>query len=126
MANLVKYDPQDHLIRIELHEKLDKSMIAILSSETALLAREHDCYLALTDAREASSGLSTLEIYGLPELIMEIFEETGISVYKFKRALVVDKNIDDFTFFETVSRNRGHNVTMFRNIDEAIEWLLAK
>jgi hypothetical protein len=70
--------------------------------------------------------LSTLEIFDLPRIIVEILTETGLDVHKFKRVLVVSNDVDDFTFFETVSRNRGQKVTLFRNIDEARSWLLGK
>ena len=126
MPSLATYDPQYRLISIEILGRLDNSMVAKIASETARLAIENNCYLVLNDAREATFSLSTTEIYNLPGLIMGIFEDTGISVYKFKRALVFASGIDDVTFFETVSKNRGHNVTLFRNIDEARKWLLEK
>lgn len=126
MSNSVTYNQEDGLIRMELQGKVDKALVKELASRTAILAREHDCFLVLTDAREATTVLSTLEIFELPKLIVEILSETGVEVNKFKRALVISSDIDDFSFFETVSKNRGQNVSLFRNIDEARSWLLAK
>jgi hypothetical protein len=124
MPNSVVYDSEKRIIVIELQGLIDKPLIKQLASHVAGYSREHNCFLVLNDAREATLNLSTVEIYDLPKTIMEILAATGIEVRKFKRALVVSNDVDDFTFFETVSRNRGHNVMLFRSIDQAISWLL--
>jgi hypothetical protein len=126
MSNSVTYNQEDGFIRMELQGKVDKALVKELASQTARIARKYECYLVLNDAREATSGLSTLEIFDLPRIIVEILTETGLEVHKFKRVLVVSKDVDDFTFFETVSQNRGQKVTLFRNFDEARSWLLGK
>ena len=126
MSNTVTYNQEDGFIRMEIRGKVDKAVVKELASQTALIAKKYDCYLVLNDAREATSGLSTLEIFDLPRVIVEILTETGLDVHKFKRVLVVSNDVDDFTFFETVSRNRGQKVTLFRNTDEARSWLLGK
>jgi hypothetical protein len=41
-----------------------------------------------------------------------------------KRALVVGDKAPDFHFLEAVFVNRGYEVKMFANPDEAIDWLL--
>jgi len=92
----------------------------------ARLAEQHHCFLVLRDAREATPHFSTTEIYDLPKVILEILGQLGIPVHKFKRALVVSADIDDFTFSETASRNRGQNVTIFRGMDNARSWLFEK
>jgi hypothetical protein len=122
----VVYDAEKRLIVIEIRGRIDKALVQNLASQVAGFSKEHNCFHVLNDAREATIFLSTLEIYSLPRTIMEILSATGVDVRKFKRALVFSKNVDDFTFFETVSRNRGQNVKLFRNIDEAVSWLLKK
>jgi hypothetical protein len=73
-----------------------------------------------------SNSLSTMEIYDLPKIIQEIASDLETQMYRFKRALVNSEGIDDFAFYETVSRNQGQNVTLFRDVDEARRWLLGK
>ena len=126
MSNSVTFDERDRLITITLQGRLDQGMIRTLAAEVARIAKEYDCFLVLNDAREATSGLSTVEIYELPEVIAEIISQTGLQVNKFKRALVAPTDVPDFAFFETVSRNRGQNVVVFRSIEEAKSWLLGK
>jgi hypothetical protein len=105
---------------------MDKALVMKLTSETGHVARQYDCSLVLCDAREATMGMSTVEIYELPKIFVAILLETGVQIYKFKRALVMSADVDDFTFFETVSRNRGQNVMLFRSMDAAREWLIGK
>jgi hypothetical protein len=126
MLNSVVYEAEKQLIVIEMTGRIDKTLIKQLASQVAYFSKERNCFLVLNDAREATVSLTTVEIYDLPKVIMEILSATGIEVRKFRRALVVSNGIDDFTFFETVSQNRGQNVTLFRSIDEAISWLLEK
>jgi hypothetical protein len=71
-------------------------------------------------------SMSTVEIYELPKIFMDILSETGVQIYKFKRTLVISTDVDDFAFFETVSRNRGQNVMLFRSIDAAQLWLIGE
>ncbi|HNK62418.1 MAG TPA: hypothetical protein PLE14_00100 [Anaerolineales bacterium] len=52
--------------------------------------------------------------------------QTGISPFKLKRAFVVSKNLDDFHFFENVTRNNGQLAKIFQDVDEAKKWLLQK
>jgi len=119
MPNSVMYDAETGLIAIRIQSRIDKSVIRTLASQVARIANEHSCFLVLNDAREATSGLSTVEIYEMPKMLLEILLESGIEIHKFKRAIVVANDIDDFTFFETVSQNRGQNVMAFRDIEEA-------
>jgi hypothetical protein len=39
------------------------------------------------------------------------------------RAIVVAKDLDDYAFFELVSKNQGQRVKIFKDIDEAKRWL---
>lgn len=126
MLNSVDYDAGKRLIVIGIRERIDLPLIKKIASEVAHFSKEHNCFLVLNDAREATIGLSTVEIYNLPKMIVDILSETGIEVLKFRRALVFSKDVDDFTFFETVSKNRNQNVTLFRSVDEAVSWLLEK
>ncbi len=124
MSYSVTYDAETGLIVIEIKEMINIPIVRKLSHEVILLAKEHNCFLILNDAREATISLSIMELYELPKLIQEIASGLETQVRRFKRALVVSKDIDDFTFFESVSRNRGQNVTLFRDMDEARKWLL--
>jgi hypothetical protein len=38
----------------------------------------------------------------------------------------VSGNMNDFPFFETVTRNRAQNARVFRDVDKAKKWLSGK
>jgi hypothetical protein len=120
----VKYDPQDHLIAIRCTEWIDPDQVRQAAVDAAQLALQHECYLVLDDARGARPAFSPIEIYQLPDMIKDILAEAGISVARMRRALVVSNDLEDFRFFETVSRNRAHDVLLFQDLDEARAWLL--
>ena len=120
------YDGEAGLIALSFRGKVDLPALRKLASDAARISKEHNCFLVLSDFREATLSLSTMEIYTLPKTLSEILSASGINVYRFKRALVMSTDIDDFTFFETVSRNRSQNITLFRDVDEAKKWLLRK
>ncbi len=127
MSYSVAYDAEAGFIAIVIQGTIDQSVVRQLISDAARVAQEHNCFLVLNDAREATVTLSIAEIYDLPKIVSEVLAESGIEVQRVKRAaVVVPDTMDDFTFFETVSRHRGQNVTVFRDMDKAKKWLSGK
>jgi hypothetical protein len=47
-----------------------------------------------------------------------------LPAHRFWRAIIVSTAVDDFTFFESVSRNRYQHARLFRDPDAARAWLL--
>jgi hypothetical protein len=81
---------------------------------------EQGCTKVLVDVRKLEGWLSTLESYTVASKELEQLRWKGLS-----KAAIVDRPRDTgpFPFFETVARNRGLNLMMFREVDKAIEWL---
>jgi hypothetical protein len=123
MSHSVKYDEDAHLTVVSYYGRVDLSAIREGASEAARIAKEHDCFLVLIDCREAALALSTLDIHGLPKMLSDVLAALGIQIHRFKRAIVVSQDIEDFSFFETVTQNRSQNAVMFRDVDEARKWL---
>jgi hypothetical protein len=123
MSFSVTYDAEVGLIAIIVKGAIDHSVVREIAAEVARLAQEHGCGLVLTDTRETTLTLSVTDLYDLPKIIAKMLAELGLPVPGLKRALVVPDALDDFAFFETVSRNRGQNVMLFRDMDEAKKWL---
>jgi len=87
---------------------------AAVSAESA----RHTCKLFMNDMRNAKLAFSATEIYRLPGILDAAgFDRT------WKRAVVALDYLPDYRFFETVARNRGYQVRIFQNVDEAIDWL---
>jgi hypothetical protein len=123
MPFTVTFNSNEDVICIKLHGEINLLSVIQIATEVAHTAKKHDSFRILNDAREASVKLSTLEIVQLPKVFSEILAEMGIQINKFRRAIIVSNYMDDFTFFETVSMNRGQNVMLFREMKEAREWL---
>ena len=124
MSHTIIYNPELHVIEMKVHGFLTLHEIKELISESTEIASVKNCFLWLNDFREAELNLDTLEIYEIPKIISDIQSSSGLDKFKFKRALVVAKDLKDFSFFETVSFNQAQNVKLFQDIDEAKKWLL--
>ena len=80
----------------------------------------------MADYREVTLKLSTMEIYGLPEITTNAFASLGLDILRCRRALVAASDLNDYSFHENVMVNRGQNVKVFSDIDKAKKWLLRK
>ncbi len=126
MSHTIIYNPETYTIEMEIQGDLTLNEIKEIFAELALIVKEKNCTLLLNDYRDATVRLSTMEIYGLPKIISEIYAASGINVHQLKRALVVEKSLDDFQFFESVTFNNAQNAKLFYDIDEAKKWLFGK
>lgn len=84
---------------------------------------KHDCYRLIIDCRAAELQTSTLSLLSSPDEIKEILSTMEIPAFRLKRAFVVSRDLDDYSFIETVSVNRGLQVRIFQDMDEAVIWL---
>ena len=126
MSHTIIYNSESHVIEIKVQGKLTVDEIREITSEIAQIAVAKNCFLCLSDLREARLNLSTLELYELPQIISDMLASAGVNVHGFKRALVVAKDLENFRFFETVTSNRSQNARLFQDIDEAKKWLSEK
>jgi len=98
-----------------------------LAEQIRIAAQEiivkHDCIRLIIDCRAAELQTSTLSLLASPDEIKEILSALEIPAYKVKRAFVVSRDIDDYSFIETVSVNRGLQVRVFQEMNAAISWL---
>lgn len=82
---------------------------------------EKKCLLVLTDLREMTVTPSILNVYDS----INMFEKMGID-NRTSEALIlpenkfVEKNI---RFYENACQNRGYNVRIFYNREDALQWL---
>jgi hypothetical protein len=123
MSYSVTYDGEHQLVLIVIQGTIDITEIRSLTTEVARLAKEHACFRVLNDFRAATLSASTMEIYNLPKLVSKQISAAGLQIYPFKRALVFAQASADLSFFEAVSVNQAQNVRLFRDIEEAMQWL---
>jgi hypothetical protein len=126
MSHTIAYDSDAHIVEITIQGQLFLNEVKDIYSEAILIAREEGCSRFLSDYRQATIRLSTLELYELPKILAEVITPLGYSPVTLKRALVVARDLEDYRFFETVTVNSGQNTKIFQNINEAEAWLSEK
>ena len=124
MPHNVTYNSELHMVESKYQGDVTLNEIKEHILEIIKVAKEQNCFFLLNDFREATMRLSTFDIYELPKIISGITTSSEIPVYKFKRALVVKKDLRDYDFFETVTANNAQRNKLFQDIDKAREWLL--
>lgn len=82
------------------------------------LLSENDCHRAIIDYRNFEFTNCTIEILKRPKIVLEI----GGARF-FRLAMVVDSICEDYSFLETVYRNKGVDAKIFTDWKEAFAWL---
>lgn len=124
MVYTVTYDADGGYITLRVEGRLNLAGVNEIASEAIRVANEHQCSLVLSDFREATLEFSTFDLYEVPRLLSRLLAPSGRAAHEFKRALLVREDVENFGFFELVSRNRAQNVRVFYDYDEAKAWLL--
>lgn len=89
--------------------------------EAHALGQKLGIHRYLTDARQARNRESVLEKY---KFAYEDMKQTDEIDRRARVALLVSPEDHSHDFIETVSRNSGLDVTLFRDMEEAIEHLM--
>ena len=126
MSHTITYNSDLGIVEIKFRENVIWKEVKEILWQSAQIAKEQNCFLFLSDFREATMKLSILELYEFPKLLSEIFASSEISPHKIKRAFVVANDLENYNFFENVNVNRGYQHKMFQDISEAKKWLLEK
>ena len=120
MPYTIRYEKEQDYLMVSVQGELDLRLLQNMASDVAKTLQDVGCRRILNDLREARPT-RTVEIYNMPDIAKKAGVIEGV-----KRALVVGEKASDFYFLETVFVNRGHQVKMFADIEEAKEWLLVE
>ena len=123
MTHTVTYNPELGVIETVAQGNLNLSEAKEIISAITQIAIEKDCFLCLSDYRKATIEMSTLQIYDIPKILSDIVTSFGLPPRKFKRAIIAEKGVNDYQFFETVTLNMGQQAKLFQDMDEARKWL---
>lgn len=126
MPHTVYYDSESGMVASELRGEMTLDEVDEIITKIAQLAKEKECRLIFNDFRGVSRILSILQIYELPDRIKNVFAAFDINILLYKRANVVEKDLDDYIFHENVMVNRGQNEKVFTDLGEAKKWLIGK
>ena len=120
MAVEVCYDPEHDCVLCTATGSMDLDSLEEYLGEVLKVMAEHECPRLLQDVRGVDLALSTVDLYELPSMVYV----TGMDLMT-RRAIVGSRQLHDYLFYEAVASNQGHTVKVFRDPDEALEWLKA-
>lgn len=101
-------------------ERTFKTLVTI-TEQIMEACRENDACLVLVDVRAMGSKLSIWEMF---KLVTSCFARVR-NRRVLRKAAIVDREDarPRYKFFETVADNRGYNLRIFEDSDEALSWL---
>jgi hypothetical protein len=121
METTTEYIPELGLVQCTLVGPVPADEIVKLQIEAIRLAREKGTNLFLIDNSKWKTSLSLLDIYKWPRLYKEMQASRD-----YRLAMILSENRTAqkaIKFYETVCRNRGWDVAVFRQRREALSWL---
>ena len=117
----IKYSEEKKMILGRLGGNLDLAVITKIAEEVEKIVEARDCLKFLNDCRESVVPESIIDIFDIPRLVGE-----GGLRGNCKCAIVVKDIRDQWEFLETISNNRGQQIRIFTDFDEAEAWLNGK
>ena len=91
------------------------------------LAKERNCFRALSDFRTMKLTLSVIDLFSIPANQALLAKELDVPYSKFRRAVVVPHaEFENYKFFENVAINRSHIVKIFTEMEDGVAWLFKK
>jgi hypothetical protein len=114
----IKYSEEKKMILGKLSGDLDLGAIKKMAGEVEKIVEARDCLKFLNDCRESVVPKSIIDIFEVPRLVAEAGLRGNC-----KCAIVVKDIRDQWEFLETISNNRGQQIRIFTDFDEADAWL---
>jgi hypothetical protein len=116
----MSFNEKDNILFVKTNGVMDMENTRVLIKEFLEVIKQQDCRRALVDNSEIEAqNVGTVDIYTLPKLYTELGFPRDLRL-----AEVYSKNDQtDFDFYETVCRNNGYSVSVFTDVESALQWL---
>lgn len=121
MVSSVDLQIEDGIVWATVHGPITSKFGDQLLGDVIAFARTHDTWKFMFDLRRA--GL----VEGIVSLHQRIgkCEAAGMPA-RAPRAILCSHRTPDYDFLETTSVNRGHNLMVFTDGEQALKWLAAQ
>lgn len=121
MDNPIRLQVEGGIVWVTVHGPITRKLGDRILVETLACARQHHTWRFLFDLRRA--GL----VEGIVSLHQRViaFEAAGMPAHA-PRAVLCSHRTPDYDFLETSSINRGHNLQVFTDGEEALNWLASQ
>lgn len=117
------YNEDENIIETRLSEGITNKDVLDFIEKMIELTTKHECFSWIVDYTNARYKLSTMQIFDLPTEVFKRMDLLGNKKYHIKRAIIRVNDNEDFAFLENVANNRGQNLLVFSNRDDAKKWL---
>jgi len=119
MKITVEYNPVHDCLIGKFIGTIEPKHVAGYVDEILKLARIHNCKRFLNDMREAEIKMSIAELYyASAKTAREEFDRS------WKRAILVKEKTAEIEFLEVTAKNKGLDLKIFDNFEEAMAWLV--
>jgi hypothetical protein len=116
----VSYDEKENILFVKTYGILDVKTNTAMTKECIEMVKEKNCSRWLIDNRKITrQAFGTLDIHSLPTL----YDELGFPRHVRLAEVTLKEYASDFSFYETVCRNRGYMVSVFYDVESALQWL---
>ena len=121
MSWKIEFVKEDGILHLKAEGVMNIDLIKQMSSQAIGYAVEYGTNKYLVDLRKMVPEVSTMNIHDLPKILRDF----GLTLRSRIAVLFSpsSEKKEDFSFFETVSLNRGLQVRLFMDPDEALQWL---
>ena len=116
----ISFDEKENILFVKTRGILDVKSNTAMTKECLEVIKEKNCRRWLIDNQKITfQAFGTFDIHSLPKL----YEELGFP-RNLRLAEVTLKEYErDFSFYETVCYNRGYMVSVFYDVESALQWL---
>lgn len=122
MPYMIQHNEQEGIIVVTVRGDFDLPSAQAALKEVIATIVETQCFLMLSDLREANITISVLDIFTLPGMVEEISAKFGLNPRHVRRAIVTDQQMR-MKFYENVFLNRGYPAVLFDDMEKAKAWL---
>ena len=117
----VTYNPDALMIEHVYAGEIDLNSLVEGTMQSVALAKQHNCVHHLVDETNIDPHMTVFDIYGM----VELYETLDVDQHS-RVAIVFSKEspfLKNAMFYENTCQNRGYNVRILHDFDEAKKWL---
>ena len=116
----ISFDEKESILFVKTRGIMNKDTHKAMMKRCLKITKEKNCRRWLIDnSKITSQKMGTLDIHSTPQ----VFTDLGFPLNLRIAEVIIKKYADDFGFFETVCQNRGYMVSIFYDVELALQWL---
>lgn len=116
----ISFDEKENILFVKTRGIMDVKSHVKMMKECLEIIKEKNCRRWLIDnSKITSQRMTTLDIHSTPQIFTDLGSPIGLRIAE----VTLKKYADDFGFLETVCFNRGRTLTVFYDVESALQWL---